>query len=79
VTDVLRELRVETVHPREWRRLDPRAQVLKNMNAPEDYERARRWWESERSRDSNPSRVIRQARSQPKATGGKIWHPSSPR
>jgi molybdenum cofactor guanylyltransferase len=79
VTDVLRELRVETVHPREWRRLDPRAQVLKNMNAPEDYERARRWWEAQKARESSPARAIPRERDLPKAKGAKTWHPSSPR
>jgi molybdopterin-guanine dinucleotide biosynthesis protein A len=79
VTDVLRELRVETVHAREWRRLDPRGQVLKNMNRPGDYERARRWWESEGSRRLAPSRGAGRERNLPEAKGGKAWHRSSPR
>lgn len=79
VTDVLRELRVETVLPREWRSLDPRALVLKNMNAPEDYERAERWWKGKRSRRREPSRTARAERSLQEPKGANRWHPSSPR
>jgi molybdopterin-guanine dinucleotide biosynthesis protein A len=78
VTDVLRELRVETVHSREWRNLDPRALVLKNMNAPEDYERAKRWWKGERSRRRDLSRTARAERRR-ETKGTNTWHPSSPR
>jgi molybdopterin-guanine dinucleotide biosynthesis protein A len=77
VTNVLRELHVEAILQREWRRLDAHAQVLKNMNAPEDYERARRWWEAERSRRREPSHVVRPARNWSEAKGVKTWRPSS--
>jgi len=35
---------LEVVHERRWRLLDPHGIVLKNMNAPEDYDEARNWW-----------------------------------
>ena len=44
VSDLINELRVDLVHPREWRAIDPNGRTLKNMNAPEDYEEARKWW-----------------------------------
>ena len=40
VTDVIEELRMDVIDQREWRRLDPRALVLKNMNTPGDYDKA---------------------------------------
>jgi molybdopterin-guanine dinucleotide biosynthesis protein A len=49
VSDVVEELRVEHVYPREWRGNDPRGLVLKNMNAPGDYEEARHWWSTARA------------------------------
>lgn len=42
VTDVIEELRMDVVYQREWRRLDPRELVLKNMNTPGDYDEARK-------------------------------------
>jgi molybdopterin-guanine dinucleotide biosynthesis protein A len=48
VSDAIEELRVEHVYPREWRRLDPRGLILKNMNAPGDYKEARNWWTTAR-------------------------------
>ena len=48
VTDVIEELRMDVVYQREWHRLDPRALVLKNMNTPEDYDKARKWWDAEK-------------------------------
>jgi molybdopterin-guanine dinucleotide biosynthesis protein A len=48
VTDVIDELRMDVVYQREWRRLDPRGLVLKNMNTPEDYDEARKWRGAER-------------------------------
>jgi molybdopterin-guanine dinucleotide biosynthesis protein A len=62
VTDAIGELRMEVVHPGEWRRLDPGALVLKNMNTPRDYDEARKWWRAERLREGNPIRKPRQAR-----------------
>jgi molybdenum cofactor guanylyltransferase len=49
VSDAIAELRVELVYPREWRRIEPSELILKNMNAPGDYEEARQWWSAERS------------------------------
>jgi len=51
VTGVIEGLRMEVVYEREWRRLDPRALVLKNMNTPGDYDEARKWWGAERPQD----------------------------
>jgi molybdopterin-guanine dinucleotide biosynthesis protein A len=44
VSDAIKELRLDLVYPHEWRRIDPNGLVLKNMNAPGDYEEARNWW-----------------------------------
>jgi molybdopterin-guanine dinucleotide biosynthesis protein A len=48
VSAVIEELRLDLVYPREWRRIDPSGLVLRNMNAPEDYEAARNWWTAKR-------------------------------
>jgi molybdopterin-guanine dinucleotide biosynthesis protein A len=52
VSDAIKELRVVHVYPREWRSIDSSAMILRNMNAPGDYEEARKWWASERLSDS---------------------------
>ena len=62
VTDVIEELRMDVVYQREWRRLDPRALVLKNMNTPEDYAEARKWWSAERLDGDEHVDKARQAR-----------------
>jgi molybdopterin-guanine dinucleotide biosynthesis protein A len=54
VTDVIEGLRLEVVQQREWRRLDPSALVLKNMNTPGDYDEARKWWDAEKLREGRP-------------------------
>ncbi|MGC2330800.1 MAG: hypothetical protein WA581_05060, partial [Candidatus Acidiferrales bacterium] len=41
VTDGLREVRVETIAPAEWKPYDSEGLLFKNMNSPEDYEEAR--------------------------------------
>jgi molybdopterin-guanine dinucleotide biosynthesis protein A len=48
VSDAIDELRVELVYPREWRRIEPNELILRNMNAPRDYNEARKWWSAER-------------------------------
>ena len=48
VSDAVEELRVELVYPREWRRVEPSEAILRNMNAPRDYNEARKWWSAER-------------------------------
>jgi molybdenum cofactor guanylyltransferase len=53
VTDVIEELGMDVVDQREWCRLDPRALVLKNMNTPEDYAEARKWWGVEALREGH--------------------------
>ena len=50
VSDAIEELRLDLVYPREWRRIDPSGLVLRNMNAPGDYEEARKWWAAKRPR-----------------------------
>jgi molybdopterin-guanine dinucleotide biosynthesis protein A len=45
VIEALATVRVETIFESEWHELDPDHRVLKNMNGPEDYEEARRWWD----------------------------------
>jgi len=68
VTDVIEELRLDVFDESEWRRLDPCAQVLKNMNTPADYDEARKWWEVERLGQCHPikkTRLARKRKSQP--------------
>jgi molybdenum cofactor guanylyltransferase len=48
VSDAVAELRVEFVYPREWLRIEKSGLILKNMNAPGDYEEAREWWSAKR-------------------------------
>jgi molybdenum cofactor guanylyltransferase len=52
VSDAINELHVELVYPREWRRIDPSGLILRNMNAPGDYEEAREWWATARLSDT---------------------------
>jgi molybdenum cofactor guanylyltransferase len=62
VTDVIEGLRMDVVYQREWRRLDPLALVLKNMNTPEDYDEARKWWDAEKRDAGELVERARQAR-----------------
>ncbi len=48
VSDAIEELRADFVYAREWRTIDPNGLILKNMNAPGDYEEALKWWSAER-------------------------------
>jgi molybdopterin-guanine dinucleotide biosynthesis protein A len=48
VSDAIEELRVDFVYAREWRAIDQNGLILKNMNAPGDYEEALKWWSAER-------------------------------
>ena len=71
VSEAIAELRVEHVYPREWSRIDPRGLVLKNMNAPGDYEEALNWWATarvgERAHLTKPPRTpTRKQRSVPR-------------
>jgi molybdenum cofactor guanylyltransferase len=61
VSDAIEELRVDFVYPREWRGIDPSGLVLKNMNAPGDYERARRWRAGERLSENEHVRELQRA------------------
>jgi molybdopterin-guanine dinucleotide biosynthesis protein A len=62
VTDVIEELRMDVVYQREWRRLDPRALILKNMNTPRDYDEARKWWGAGRLHDGEHVEKARETR-----------------
>jgi molybdenum cofactor guanylyltransferase len=62
VTSVIEVLRMDVVDQSEWRGLDPCALVLKNMNTPEDYDEARKWWDVERLRQGHSTRKARSAR-----------------
>jgi molybdopterin-guanine dinucleotide biosynthesis protein A len=52
VSDAIEKLRVELVYSSDWRRFDPSGLVLRNMNAPGDYEEARKWWATARSSET---------------------------
>jgi len=41
VTDGLKELRIETIEPAEWKAFDSDGFLFKNMNSPADYEEAK--------------------------------------
>ncbi len=43
VTDAMEQFRIEFVSDCDWRQVDPEGRVLRNMNAPADYEEARKW------------------------------------
>jgi molybdopterin-guanine dinucleotide biosynthesis protein A len=66
VSDAIEDLRLELVYPREWCRIDPSGLVLRNMNEPGDYERARKWWASGRLSENvhirKPQRVPKRKR-----------------
>ena len=46
VTDAVEEFRIEVVDEHDWRHVNPDGRVLRNMNAPRDYEEAQRWLEA---------------------------------
>jgi molybdenum cofactor guanylyltransferase len=41
LTETLKELRLETIEPTEWKGFDSEGLLFKNMNSPDDYEEAR--------------------------------------
>jgi molybdenum cofactor guanylyltransferase len=61
VSEAIEELRVDFVYPRQWRRIDRSEMILRNMNAPGDYEKAREWWAAERSSESKHVRKLQQS------------------
>jgi molybdenum cofactor guanylyltransferase len=63
VSDAVAELRVDLVTPREWRRIEPSALILRNMNEPGDYEEARKWWAA---RHPQVNEKVRRRRRAPK-------------
>lgn len=48
VQDGLMELLVELIDPFEWKEFDSEGMLFKNMNTPEDYEEAVRWFREHR-------------------------------
>jgi molybdopterin-guanine dinucleotide biosynthesis protein A len=46
VTDAMTEFRMECLPEGDWNELDPEGRILRNMNAPSDYEEARKWLET---------------------------------
>jgi molybdopterin-guanine dinucleotide biosynthesis protein A len=46
VTDAMAEFRMECLSESEWNKHDPEGRVLRNMNAPSDYEEAKKWLET---------------------------------
>lgn len=43
VTDAMADFRMELLLESDWNKLDPEGRVLRNMNAPADYEEAKKW------------------------------------
>jgi len=62
VTDAIEHLELDVVQYSEWKSVDPRGLVLRNMNTPEDYQQAQRWWSAERSSQSTHVRNPRKLR-----------------
>ena len=46
VIDATAEFHVERLSENDWNKIDPKGRVLRNMNAPSDYEEARKWLET---------------------------------
>lgn len=46
-SDAIEELRLDFVYPRDWRSVDPSGLILRNMNSPEDYDEALKWWSAQ--------------------------------
>jgi molybdopterin-guanine dinucleotide biosynthesis protein A len=61
VSDAIEEFRADFVYPREWRGIDPSGLVLRNMNAPGDYEEALKWWAAERLSENEHVRKFQRA------------------
>jgi molybdenum cofactor guanylyltransferase len=52
VTDAMEEFRIEFVSERDWRHVDPDGRVLRNMNAPADYDEAKKWLNPKQTRNA---------------------------
>ena len=61
VSDAIEELDADFVYPREWRGRDPSGLVLRNMNAPGDYEEALKWWAAEHLSENKHVKKLQQA------------------
>ncbi len=61
VTDGLTDLLVELIDPFEWKAFDSDGLLFKNMNTPEDYEEAVRWF-GEHARETGPGEDKRKSR-----------------
>jgi hypothetical protein len=62
VTDAIGELKLKIILESEWRPLDPRGLVLRNMNTQVDYEEAREFWRAARLGESEHVRQHRLSR-----------------
>jgi molybdopterin-guanine dinucleotide biosynthesis protein A len=56
VSDVIEDLRADFVYPADWSLIDRSGLMLRNMNSPQDYDEARKWWTSHRSCDEKQIR-----------------------
>jgi molybdenum cofactor guanylyltransferase len=54
VTDAMKQIRIEFVTEGDWRDIDPDGRVLLNMNAPEDYQEAKKWLEDPARKERSP-------------------------
>jgi molybdopterin-guanine dinucleotide biosynthesis protein A len=61
VSEAIEELRVDLVYPHEWRSIDSSGMILRNMNAPRDYEAAQKWRAAKRFSESEHVRKPQQA------------------
>jgi molybdopterin-guanine dinucleotide biosynthesis protein A len=61
VSAVVEELRLDCVYPRDWRRIHSSGLILRNMNAPGDYAKARKWWAARQQQANEPVRRLRRA------------------
>jgi molybdopterin-guanine dinucleotide biosynthesis protein A len=61
VSDAIEELRMDFVYPREWRGIDSSGTILRNMNAPGDYQEALKWWATGRLSENEHVRKLQRA------------------
>ncbi len=71
VSEAIEEIQSDVVYPHEWREAESSELILKNMNAPGDYEEAQQWWLAGRAIENahvrNPhARPKRKQRSAPR-------------
>jgi molybdopterin-guanine dinucleotide biosynthesis protein A len=73
VTAAAEQLRLDLVSPQEWAAIDSEGVVLRNMNAPLDYQDAVNWWAESRvsathiTAGRNPRKVQRATKRKPRS------------